>query len=664
MVISKINRLEWREQQPFSIQFNDVYFNIDPENPHAGMEETDYVFIDKNRLIERWKSRSQNVFTIAETGFGTGLNFLRTWQHWLEYYSLFPNQNCRLHFISTEKFPLNKNELAQALHLWPQLSELSQRLLSQYHTFTPGFHRLYFDNSAVTLTLLIGDSVEMLKQLHASVDAWYLDGFAPSKNPDMWSAKLFHEMQRLSHVGSTFATYTAASTVRKGLINYGFQVNKSRGYGKKREMLYGELISPHKSSYSAFREFAPNTASQKEAIVVGAGIAGCSTARALADRGWKVHLLEAGNQIANGASGNPIGILYPHPGKTDTPAERFSMIGLPYTTQLMKRIGVENYNYALCGLMQSAQHSSDTGHFKKVASRNLPTQFVEHLTNEEASTRCGITVTNNTLWFLESGWVNPVALCRHLIDHPYIQLQLNADVVTLSSNTQWQVALSNQVVLNAPVVVICNAYAAHQFSQLSHLPLQAVRGQIGSVPADIQSSQLNSAICSDHYITPSIHGEHIIGASFVPNSQDLGFSEREANEILNAIKQLSPDFKNLTYNAEMKWRASIRCATYDHLPLAGQLIDHTSFMQGKFRYNTVAHDLPWLSGLFCNIGHGSKGLITAPLCGELIASLVSGEPLPLDDDILTAINPNRFSFKQKGLNALSRSCSAYSSPLG
>ena len=150
----------------------------------------------------------------------------------------------------------------------------------------------------------------------------------------------------------------------------------------------------------------------------------------------------------------------------------------------------------------------------------------------------------------------------------------------------------------------------------------------------------------------------------MPNSQDLGFSEREANEILNAIKQLSPDFKNLTYNAELKWRASIRCATYDHLPLAGQLIDHTSFMQGKFRYNTAAHDLPWLSGLFCNIGHGSKGLITAPLCGELIASLVSGEPLPLDDDILTAINPNRFSFKQKGLNALSRSCSAYSSPLG
>lgn len=659
----KTKRVTWMGEQPVSTLFDDIYFNYDPENPQAGIEETDYVFIAKNDLLNRWRCLSQPVFTIAETGFGTGLNFLRTWQHWLAHCQCHPNPERRLHFISTEKFPLNKNELDQALHLWPQLSELSALLLAQYHAFTPGFHRIFFDKGAVTLTLLIGDSLDMFKQLNASIDAWYLDGFAPSKNPEMWSDALFHEMRRLSHPYTTFATYTAASAVKKGLTKAGFDVKKSRGYGKKREMLNGELPTTHLNTHYSYPDASKNTSHVKEAVVIGAGIAGCSSARALADRGWKVHLLETGNQIANGASGNPIGILYPAPGKTDTAPERLGMLGLPYTSQLISRIRLDKEHYDLCGLMLTGHHPKDTLHFKKVTSRNLPTDFVALLDSKDASDCSGVPIPNHSLWFAEAGWVNPTALCEGLVNHPGIQLHLNTEAISLTRSPQWSIHLKNNDVLTASIVVVCNAFAARQFSQLAHLPLQAVRGQIGSVDANAQSQQLTKVLCSDHYITPSIRGEHIIGASFIPDSEDVRFSSEEASQILSAINALSPSLVTLEHSPKANWRASIRCSTHDHLPIAGAIIDHTSFMQSKFRYNTLPEQLPWQSGLFCNIGHGSKGLITAPICSELIACLISGEPLPLDHEILTAITPNRFSFKQKGLNALSRSTAAYMPPL-
>lgn len=226
------NTIEWRYGQPYASAFQDVYFSTD-----NGLEETKFVFLTQNDLNTRFKALKNANFTIAETGFGTGLNFLSTWQLWSEHA---PSDSC-LHFISVEKYPLSVDDISLALAYWPTLAEFCQQLLAQYQQLSPGIHQLSFVDGKVTLSLLIGDVAEMLPQINTQVDAWFLDGFSPAKNPDMWSATLFQNMARLSHSLTTFATFTSAGDVRRGLQAVGFQVNKLAGFGKKREMLRGHF---------------------------------------------------------------------------------------------------------------------------------------------------------------------------------------------------------------------------------------------------------------------------------------------------------------------------------------------------------------------------------------------------------------------------------------
>lgn len=223
--------IEWRDGQPYSSQFQDVYFSSD-----NGLAETDYVFLQGNDLSRRFLQLDSNEFTIIETGFGTGLNFLCAAKLWL---NIAP-KNTKLHFISTEKYPLTLSDLATAQSLWPDFKSLSHEFLLTYQSLlnSTGTSSLFDDR--VQLTLLIGDANITLNDLTTKTDAWFLDGFSPSKNPDMWQASLFSHMARLSNTRTTFATFTSAGIVRRGLQAVGFKVNKQAGFGKKREMLIGQ----------------------------------------------------------------------------------------------------------------------------------------------------------------------------------------------------------------------------------------------------------------------------------------------------------------------------------------------------------------------------------------------------------------------------------------
>ena len=226
-------QIKWQDGQPFSAQFNDVYFSSDD-----GLAETHYVFIDQNQLVERFKTLQSDHFTIAETGFGTGLNFLCAWQAWITH----APKNAKLHFISCEKYPITQHDLAIAQQQWPELQSLSDKLIKQYQLVNTDNNEFMLDSGRVKLTLLLGDANTALSTLnthHHQVDAWFLDGFAPSKNPEMWTDALFMQMAKLSYSTTTFATFTSASTVRRGLQQAGFTVNKLPGFGKKREMLAG-----------------------------------------------------------------------------------------------------------------------------------------------------------------------------------------------------------------------------------------------------------------------------------------------------------------------------------------------------------------------------------------------------------------------------------------
>lgn len=225
--------IEWRDGQPYACEFQDVYFSTD-----NGLLETDYVFLQGNDLTTRWLDADLQTFNIAETGFGTGLNFLCAAKLWLET----APQQAKLHFISVEKYPLSIQDMTTALGFWPQLKCVSEPLLTQYESLINSTESISLYENRVILSLLIGNAKERFNQIDEKFDAWFLDGFAPAKNPDMWQGELFKQMARLSKLNTTFATFTSAGDVRRGLINADFEVKKRAGYGKKREMLTGKFV--------------------------------------------------------------------------------------------------------------------------------------------------------------------------------------------------------------------------------------------------------------------------------------------------------------------------------------------------------------------------------------------------------------------------------------
>ncbi|MEO7320880.1 MAG: tRNA (5-methylaminomethyl-2-thiouridine)(34)-methyltransferase MnmD, partial [Nitrosospira sp.] len=262
----------WRDGQLFSRRYGDGYFSSD-----SGLAEKRHVFLQGNRLDERFALLSNGyTFAIGETGFGMGLNFLCAWQ-------LFDEQaapETSLDFFSVEKHPLDGPELFAALALWPELHLYADKLIARWHRRVPGWNRWNFAGGRIRLTLVIGDVAEALPEIVGGIDAWFLDGFSPARNPEMWAQPVFENIVRASRPGATFATYTCAGWIRRGLEQTGFQVDKLPGFGRKREMLRGCLPS------------SPTTQSARStpatAIVIGGGVAGCAVSSALATRGFSV----------------------------------------------------------------------------------------------------------------------------------------------------------------------------------------------------------------------------------------------------------------------------------------------------------------------------------------------------------------------------------------
>ncbi|MBQ0783557.1 MAG: tRNA (5-methylaminomethyl-2-thiouridine)(34)-methyltransferase MnmD [Amphritea sp.] len=213
MKSTTLARLNWNIPTPYSDLYDDFYFSTDD-----GLAETEFVFLERNQLTSRFNTHMRSVFTIAETGFGTGLNFLATWRSWRNS----TTKNSLLHFISTERYPLTVADPTKALNLWPEFSEFSSQLIEQYPVLTSGFHRINFNDDRITLTRMFADTTECYRQLNANVDAWFLDGFSPSKNPDIWTSELFSQICPLSSPGTTFATFTCARIVKKRTPMHGF----------------------------------------------------------------------------------------------------------------------------------------------------------------------------------------------------------------------------------------------------------------------------------------------------------------------------------------------------------------------------------------------------------------------------------------------------------
>ncbi|MDF0607033.1 bifunctional tRNA (5-methylaminomethyl-2-thiouridine)(34)-methyltransferase MnmD/FAD-dependent 5-carboxymethylaminomethyl-2-thiouridine(34) oxidoreductase MnmC [Neisseriaceae bacterium TC5R-5] len=637
--------IRWQNGQPFSTEFDDVYFSSD-----SGLAESHYVFIQHNQLIERFTALPEHGrFCIAETGFGSGLNFLCAAACFIQY----APASTRLHFVSVEKHPLSPADMQQALALWPSLQILAQELIAQYQLLAPGWQRLLLADGRITLTLLIGDVLERLPELDARVDAWFLDGFAPAKNPDMWQLPLFQQMARLSVPGGTFATFTSAGTVRRGLAEAGFHVQKSPGFGRKREMSHGHLAQLPASHWQPPWFARPPTHSgERSAIVIGAGIAGAATAYSLARRGWQVTVLERLPQAAAAASGNPQGMLYTKLSAHFTAQTQLILSGYGYSLRLLRQLLPQaEDSWQACGVLQLAHQPAEAQKQAKLAALGLAHDLMRPVDASEASKLAGIALTQGGLFFPQGGWVHPPALVNKLLEHPGIQLQTDCTISGFHYEQQqqlWQVHEQDGTSRRAAVLILTNAGEAASFDATGHLPLQITRGQITLLRSTVQSAALQTVLCSDGYIAPARHQQHCLGATFQA-STDLSIQAADHQQNLQMLAQLAPSLHSTlsAENHELTGRSALRCSSPDYLPLIGPLTAPADFLA---YYQSMYHGIkpaanriaPWLSGLYINTAHGSRGLISAPLSGEILAALLENEPAPLSHSLMQAIHPNRF----------------------
>ena len=507
-------KLSWREDDlghlvPVSEVFGDVYYSL-----ADGLAESRYVFLQQNKLPQRFTDlfqhylqtlatassdtdiiatkplASSNSFTIAELGFGTGLNILATWQLWQQTKQQVYAQHShntegnstssasigprspRLHLISTEKHPLTHADLTRSLQSWrdsdPSLIPFITRLLDLYPTLVSGCHRLHLEDD-VTLDLWLGDATQSLQKIassydhlsqQAQIDAWYLDGFAPSCNESLWAEQIFQQVQRLSKPGTTAATFSCAGVVKRGLRSAGFELKKVKGFGRKREMLTATKLTdtdridnPVDTDLS---EAVSNHIAYQNVAVVGAGISGLMAAWSLAQRGLKVTLIDKTAPLA-GASGNPRALLAPKMTPIAHVAEHLHSIGYLYSQRLYRQLDRRNQLSATEDKTQnpslSPSHSlpspifSSTGAVDLLLKANVdvaqiaeyPEQMATTLATDEASTISGLKQQNLTekLYLPQAGLVNPKALADTVLSHPNISFQ-QAEVKQIKPNNSSQ----------------------------------------------------------------------------------------------------------------------------------------------------------------------------------------------------------------------------------
>lgn len=391
------------------------------------------------------------------------------------------------------------------------------------------------------------------------------------------------------------------------------------------------------------------------AIIIGAGIAGCSTAYALAKRGIAVTLIDRHAQIAQEASGNPVGMLYP---KFNTGTSVLSAIaehGFAHTLSLLKHTATSQEIYRLCGQIQLANTLREKDK-QALLDVNIKQAFgIQPLTVNEASRIANIELLDGGLYIAESGWVKPQLFCQALIQSQRIKKLMTTSAIHIKQIEDfWQVTFQENSTLEADIVVLANANDIVQFAQCSTIPITPVRGQINFFPSNDISNNLKTILCTDHYLSPNVDGFHSIGTSYAPNDMNPLLNSVDTNDNLRALSAISTALYKSIDTDEVTGRVAWRSATRDYIPLAGQLIDNHQLRKEPPRYNDKPTDLPWLKGLYLNAGHGSKGLITAPLCGELIANLVNQEPLIINPLIASKMNPSRFMLRQMGLKKIAQ----------
>ena len=594
-------RLEFKDGVPYSAAYGDIYHSAD-----GGAGQARHVFLQGCGLPGAWGGR--DLYVVLETGFGTGLNFLTTWAAWRDD----PARCARLHFLSVEKHPFCAADLATLHAQWPEFAALSNELLANWPTLTPGFHRIALDGGRVQLTLMLGDARDCLPQVRAEVNAFYLDGFAPDCNPDLWQPKLFYTLARLAAAGAVAATYTVAAPVREGLSRAGFVCEKREGYGRKRHCL------------AAGFERKPGqveSVSPRHVAVIGAGVAGAAVAYALAQRGVAVTVLERADAPAQAASGNPVAVFRPVISRDDNLATRLTRAAFLHALRTWPSLnGIE---WSRCGVLHLAKDAETAAKQRQALIDTAPPAgYARWVELGEARELANWPVAAPGVFYPTAGWVVPGSLCRAWLDHSLITLKTGCAVARVQALVSgWQVLDdSGGVLVEADAVVLASACDALTLALDPAWPLYPVRGQITRLPSG-SLPEIQRVIAREGYVAPGAP-QPVVGATYENDDDDT--APRVASDLANParLEAILPGAGEHFSVDEVSGRASLRATLPDRLPMVGAV-------DGQ-------------PGLFVAAGYASRGVTWAGLLGEALADYMTRQPPPLEADLMRAIAPGRY----------------------
>jgi tRNA 5-methylaminomethyl-2-thiouridine biosynthesis bifunctional protein len=623
--------VSFRDGVPFSPEFGDVY------HPAAGaLQQAQQVFLRGSGLPERWRGRER--FVVLETGFGLGNNFLATWQAWRA-----DRGACRqLHFISIERHPFDRAGLAAAPRD-ASLAPLTQQLVQAWPPLTPNLHRLVFDGGRVQLLLALGDVADWLPEIVARVDAFFLDGFAPARNPAMWDARLFKAMGRLAADGATVATWSAARAVREGLRSAGFEVHLSAGQGGKRDITLGRYAPAFMPRSAPARSIAAS-GSERRAVIIGAGLAGCATAWALAQHGWRSTLLDRHDAPAQEASGNPAGLFHGIVNAQDGTHARFNRAA---ALEAQRVIGQAIATGHVCGEVAGLLRLETSGARadamqQTLQSLGLPADYVRAVDATEASALAGLPLAHPAWFYPGGGWVAPSQLARHFLDLAGDACTFRGDTTVTSlqrAGDRWRLRDAAGATLDeADCVVLANGGDALRLRGDASWPMESVRGQISIAEARHLPAMPRIPVTGAGYLLPAIDGDVCFGAT--AQSGDLHAGCRREDHVQNLAQlsallggpvDLSPD--------ALAGRVGWRWTMPDRLPLVGGVPDRAAASGGRLDQPRF---IPRLPGLFVFTGLGSRGITWCALGAQVLAATVTGAPVPLEAGLLDAVDPARF----------------------
>ena len=662
MKVSRAN-IRWLDSGlPYSNRFDDIYHSEDD-----ALGESLHVFINANNLINRWLEQKSecSVFTIAEIGFGTGLNFLQTCRQW-QATSQHPRS---LHYLAFEKYPISKPDLQKIFAVWPQFKTLSEGLLTSYDDHSSGCHRIILTGDII-LDLYFGDAEEQLSKLnnyHRSiVDCWYLDGFSPQLNEDLWSDSIFQQIAKNSAHGASLTTYSVAAKVRNGLKDVGFLTEKQNGFGRKRHMLCASYLpkikkkqtheqsSDREAIVPQWHEYPLPKAVTRTALVIGAGLAGCCTAYSLALRGWEVTVVEKGPKPASCASGIAQLSLRCRLFKTQSAISEFYLQCFIYARRQFSYLSQQGkFAWQECGVIQLNGAMNKSHSVTPELQCSLYDEAVaKPMSSDALGAIANATLRDDGVFFPSGGWVDPHSLCEAYLEHPNIHHVFNTEITKIESAGEGWSALNStdSLEFNANNVIICTAASANQFDCLSQINLEPIRGHSTLLSATDVSNNLATVVSGTRSIFPSYNNEHCISASYenlyTENSQFHEFS----NSNIAFAQELFAD-ENYLGDIAASEQVAVRCHSADRVPIVGLIPD---WDQMRIDFSDLSRNAKaiinkagtYYPGLFVNVAHGSNGLTSCPLSGEFLASLMSKENSPLSSAQAQSLNPTRFLMRE------------------